>query len=202
MDENNKVVENKDTLTSRFSVIDFVRRFIVFIVIITILSTLAGFGIAVLKDKPLYTARKNVMLTMKIVQQNGSTETTNNISLAQRYLPNVKENIGTPLFVDYARNLYDNANEFNGRRSGSLSAGRISVGIGEESLIFSISYSDYNEQAAKDKLECVIESASYNIKQPGILVDVEEVSIVPMQNFAAISSRNSFSNSSFVSNWV
>ena len=142
MQENNNKVEQRETGFSLFGVL---YRKLTLLIIATIIGLLAGLGIAFLSAKPTYTATKRVMFVTKYSlptddKGNPINSAGNDMMLAKLYLPNAVDKIKSQIVIFDANEIYQG--------EGEVSSKSISALYGEESLIFSLSYTDYSEEQA------------------------------------------------------
>ena len=144
----------KNTLLEIFRIL-FRRIYIV--IISTIIGVLAGVGLILLKDAPVYTATQTVMFVANLSE---SSTPSNDVTLSKLYLQDVASHIVTPIFIDSANEIY----VANGGE-GKVKASKVKVNFDSEakSLIFTISYSDANQTFAEKKLNAIIESANKNL---------------------------------------
>lgn len=168
------------------AILQFLRRFLVLIVVLTVLGTAAGLGLAFMKDQTVYTQSKSVIFIARI---EGKTMSTN-ISLTNKYIPTVKEEIKMPIFIDRANSIYksgfgDTAQYLT---YGGISAGSIGIKTGE-GLVFTFSYSDLDPQVAADKLDAFIEAAKIEIQG---LLTADNAEFVSIQRMPTTSSGNGF----------
>ena len=122
------------------------------IILITVLSALLSLGYCVLSVKPTYTASRSVILRTTMNKEDGinaANVLSNQAALAKLYLPNIAKLIKSPDVVTEVNKQYDNGKE-------KISRGAIGVRYGEQSLIFTISYTDKNSKLAEEKLNAVI----------------------------------------------
>ena len=137
----------------------FLRRFIVLIIVFTVIGAAVGLGFALLKDKKVYTQTKSLVVVATI-QDSSVTMTTTNLSLTEKWMPTIQNVIVSPVFISKANEVYKN--DYDGV-GGGISAGSIGIKTGN-GLIFTISYSDYDEKVASDKLDAYIKAASEEIQ--------------------------------------
>ena len=130
--------------------------------------------------KPVYTASSSVILRMSVGEATAGN-VTSNASLAKLYLPDVAKIIESPLVISKANERYENK---------GISASSINVEYGEESMIFTISYSDFSDKVAAEKLKKIIECAS-DVLAAGA-VEAEDVSLISTQNEIDISVNEGF----------
>jgi capsular polysaccharide biosynthesis protein len=107
---------------------------------------------------------------------------TSNATLAKLYLPDVAKIIESPAVVNYADDTYDG--------EGGISASSINVDYGENSMIFTVSYSDLSSEAAAEKLITLITCASEALSSGA--VEAKDVSLISTQNEIDISVNEGF----------
>ena len=149
--------EKGEDIGSFVAFMRFLRRFVVFIVILTVLGAAVGLGVAFVKDKKVYTQTKSLVVIAKI---NNSSVTTN-ISLTEKWWGTLQNTIKSPIFISKANEKYKE----KGGIGGKISASSVGVKTGN-GLILTVSYSDYNAKDATDKLDAFIEAASEEIQSP------------------------------------
>lgn len=159
--------------------ISFLRRFIVLIVICTVLGTALGLGVAFVKDKKVYKQSKSVVVIASI---DGKAMTTN-ISLTKKWMSSIPTIIKTPIFIDKA-----NA-EYGGSGSDKISS--LSIGVSaNDNMIFTISYSDYDKDVAEKKLNAYIKAVEQEITNGYITAD--NVAFTDIDNVPKTSESNGF----------
>lgn len=189
-------VETEKSGVDFVTVLNVLRRFWILLVVTTILGLAAGVVYAKVKDKPVYTARESVMFITNVTKLDMSSTTagsssTNNATLAKKYLPDLAVYLKSDLFVNRANEAYK---QEYGENAGSISSGGISISYSENSLIFSISYSDSEEQVAKNKLKVLVASSNETIQGAdeegssiqGLIIG-EDLELKPTQNFPTVS---------------
>lgn len=142
----------------------FLRRFIVLIILCTVIGTAAGLGLAFIKDKKVYTQTKSLVVIAEI--ENSSV--TTNLSLTEKWMPTIPNIITSPVFIKQANEVYASRGGV-----GRISAGSVSVKAGS-GLIFIISYSDYDAKTAGAKLDAFIDAASAEIQNGYLTADSVE----------------------------
>ena len=178
-------MENKNVNTSEmetnFSIFNVLYKHLFLIILATIIGLLAGVGVAFLRAKPTYTATKRVMFITKYSES--SNTAGNDVILAKRYLPNAVDKIKSQIIILDANDIY--AGE------GNVSASNISASYGEESLIFSLSYTDLSPELAEEKLNAVIESAKLNFPRPDFSV-AKDSTLREVENRTSITKNSNF----------
>ena len=161
------------------------QRFILFIVIVTVIGTAIGCCIAAVKNKTVYTAKESIMIifTVDDEKQNG----VNASAIKKVFLTSVSDKIKESPCVAKANDKYKEVNADASPKA--ISAGAIKVGVKEDSLIITVSYSDLSEKAAKEKLDAVIFAASEILPEQ---YAVKNLTISPLQNKPEISTSDSF----------
>ncbi len=177
--QNNNVMATEENNSFQFLRVIVKNLFLVILIIV--LGTLAGLGIAFMRAKPTYTATVRVMFVAKYSENTNSAG--NDLLLAQKYLPNAVDKIQSPLFVADANDIY--------KGEGKIVASSISAQYGEKSLIFSLSYTDFTEEAAVAKLDAVIESAKLNFPKPEISV-AKDATLKEVENKATVTVKSNF----------
>lgn len=132
--------------------LQFLRRFIVFIVICTVLGTAVGLGLAFVKDKKVYTKTKSLVVIATI----NDLSAINNVTLTETWWGTIPNTIKSPKFISKANEVYKSKGGI-----GKISSVGVKAGNG---LILTVSCSDYDEQVAAAKLEAFIEAASEEIQ--------------------------------------
>lgn len=153
----------------------------IMMIMITVLCMLLSVAYCAAYVKPVYTASSSVMLRMSVGDATAST-VTSNVSLAKLYLPDVAKIIESPLVINYANEKYDG--------DSGISAGSLSIDYGEESLIFTVSYSDLSKDVAAEKLAVLISCASEKLSDGA--VEAQDVSLISTQNEINISVNEGF----------
>ena len=80
------------------------QRFILFIVIVTVIGTAIGCCIAAVKNKTVYTAKESVLIIVKTRED--SAETTNPSFVKKIVLPSVANNIRSSITISKANDKY------------------------------------------------------------------------------------------------
>lgn len=152
-------------------------RNLLFILIITVICGLAGTVLGIVRAKPVYTAKCNLILNVDLT---GSDEAVNNNNtIAKNFLPTI---------VMHLRNsaeVFDNANaNYTDQKGGKILYGNFSAKYTEGSTIFTLKYSDSSEALARNKLSAIISSAkTYISSESGKnLVQADSVSIEETQS--------------------
>jgi len=152
----------------------------IMIILVTVLCMLLSVAYCAAYVKPVYTASSSVILRMSVGEATAGN-VTSNASLAKLYLPDVAKIIESPLVISKANERYENK---------GISASSINVEYGEESMIFTISYSDVSDKVAAEKLVTIITCAS-EVLAAGA-VEAEDVSLISTQNEIDISVNEGF----------
>lgn len=171
-------VENAER---QFFFLKFVFKKLVYVILAIVIAALAGFAYSEFLVKPTYTASTAVILKMSSDTGSSGSKATTEITLAMYYLPTVAEIAKTPAVIKRANDKYE------GSEKDKISASNVNIKYGEESLIFSISYSDKNQQAASKKLDALVEGLSELLSFGQNLIKAEEVGLTPTQNRNSIS---------------
>ena len=165
---NNNVSSEKAVFT-RKSLFTLLYKNLAIIILAGILGLLVGFGVGVLKEKPIYTESTSVMLLAEVDASSENTSNTQDMALSQYWLSDVKELLGSHSFVSIVNKSY----KAKGGQ-GEIYAGSINVSYyKDDSLIFSISYTDADEVLAGKKLNAVVEEAKEYLKDKLVADNVE-----------------------------
>ncbi len=169
---------------SFLNILKIIYRRIFVLIIAVVLGILAGVGLILVKDKPVYTAKQTVMFVANFTTNSSVAQ---DIEVAQTYLMPATTHIKTPTFVNAANDIYDKADEYGRISENSIG---ISYASDTKSLIFTMSYRDATKEGAKSKLNAVIESANDNL---GGLIEImaSEPKLMPVQNDPVVSVSNS-----------
>ena len=171
--------EEKENVGSLIAFLRFMRRFIVFIAICTVLGAALGLGIALVKDKKVYTQTKSVIVIA--IMNNKSTYAS--ITLTKNLSNNISTLITSPVFIDKANEIH------GGSDTDRIVPSAIGVS-GKESMVFTISYSDYDKEIAEKKLDDYIKAVKEEINA-GYL-PANEVIINEIDNEPSTSVSNRF----------
>ena len=189
----NTVYADQSAEGSFVKLLRLLRRFIVLIIAVTVLGTAVGLAFAFLKDKTVYTQSKAVIVIAKI----DGRPTTTNISLTNKYMETIQQDLTTPIFVESANDIYRETysdgegglDEEHAPYKG-ISAGAIGVTTGD-GIIITLSYSDYDAKIAADKLEAFIAAAENQIKTKKYIA-ADQTDFVSIQSVPDTSSSNGF----------
>ncbi|MBQ8427539.1 MAG: hypothetical protein IJX16_07275 [Clostridia bacterium] len=154
----------------------------ILIILITILCGLCGVLYSITNVKPVYTASRSVILRTSVSTYDSTTTVQGSVTLAKMYLPDVEKAMKTPNVISLASEKY-------GVENGKLSASRVSVKYGTDSLIFKVSYKAGSAEEAKGKLAALIEAASVSLPD---LIEADDVSLINVQNDANVTVSSAF----------
>ena len=175
----NKVFNENTVAEERDSSIPFFKILLkngVLIVLVTVLCALIGLGYGVIKVKPTYTASRSVIFRTDMNDTASNINViTNQASLAKIYLPVISSVIKSPAIIEKANEVYNAQEE---KQTKVTSAG-VGVSYKENSLIFTMSYTDKDETLSKEKLEAVISAAQTEL---GKYVQASDVTLIDVQN--------------------
>ena len=162
-------------------VLRFLRRFMVLLIVTTLLGLGLGFGYAKTRDQTVYTQTKAVMFIAKIDNKAMAT----NIALTNKYIKSIPDMIVTPIFISKANEVY----RLKGG-SGYIYGG--SINIKEDGgMVLSVSYSDGDPVAAEKKLDVFIEAVQLMFES-GDYLTADEIKIEAIDNIPSLSSSNGF----------
>lgn len=190
-------VDNEQNTVKGFNSFWFgFQKFIWFIVLVTIMFTALVAAFAFLTVKDVYKAEKSVMV-MTLVDDGSGTD-VHNASLNKKLMPDIKTKILTPSTENLAKEKYFvnlSGDELKEKKITSaedvkLSIKNVGVSYEESSFIMKISYSDYSEDDAKQKLDAVISATKETLNSQNF--SVQTVDVKDLQNDAEITVSNSF----------
>lgn len=165
---NNETMKNK-TISSGRSYFAVLYKNLLFIILSAILGALIGFGTGIITVKPVYTKSMSVMLLAEVDATEESASNSQDMALSQYWLGDVNKILKSSNFVTFANEYYESENG-----SGSIEAGSISITYNsDQSLIFSISYTDLSYELAEAKLKSVISRAKIYLQDKLVADNVE-----------------------------
>lgn len=184
--KNTPVEENVESTSITSSIFNFLYKNLIFILICVVLGGFLGFGANRLFHKPVYTASLKVMFITNITDTSSEGNVgTADVSLAKLYLPETARLIKSADFAFAATQIYQDEYDVNG----TIDTEKINVEYNEKILIFTITYKDYSEQEAINKLKSVKRSAEENLPKS---VQAKDVTIKATQSEDSITAvRNS-----------
>ena len=165
---NNETMKNK-TISSGRSYFAVLYKNLLFIILSAILGALIGFGTGIITVKPVYTKSMSVMLLAEVDATEESASNSQDMALSQYWLGDVNKILKSSNFVTFANEYYESENG-----SDSIDAASISVTYNsDQSLIFSISYTDLSYELAEAKLKSVISRAKIYLQDKLVADNVE-----------------------------
>ena len=156
-----------------------------FILLVTVLCLVIGLAYSVMFVRPTYTASRSVILRLSVGDVKDSTVITN-INLSKIYLPDVVDFVTSPAVIEQANELMGGNNLV---KSGNISVKNSTKD--EDSLIFSVSYTDVWVADAKLKLNSVIESVTM-VNDKLEVIEAEGFALIPTQNDFKVSINSVF----------
>lgn len=161
---------------------------ILWIVLIAVIFVIGGFCYGKFIAKPVYTASCNVIVKVRYsypkTDEHGNelhdasgnvimtSNTLNDFALAQRTLPTIVSTIKSPDVIEQAKTYHND----NGINRGSFNAT-----YDKNSLLFTVSYSDYDPDLAKGRLEDVFEASKKYIAERKVTT-FSDIEFVKTQN--------------------
>lgn len=153
---------------------------LVWIILISVVFVLAGYCYGKFIAKPVYTASCDVIVKLRYVDSLtgdndhsvANSNKLNDFSLAQRMMPTIVDIVESPNVISLAKTR--NGDE-------GINRGSFNASYDKDSLIFNISYTDYDPELAKGRLEDVFATfkvyipESEDIKEIIIASDIEFV---------------------------
>ena len=139
---------------------------LIFIVLVVILGALLGFCAGIMMVKPVYSKSMSLMLIAEVDSNEENSSNTQDMALSQYWLGDVNKILKSRDFVTVVNNDYQG--------EGTISAGSIGISYSsEDSLIFSLSYTDSSFALAEAKLEAVITKAKVYLQDKIVADNVE-----------------------------
>lgn len=153
---------------------------LVWIILISVVFVLAGYCYGKFIAKPVYTASCDVIVKLRYVDSLtgdndhsvANSNKLNDFSLAQRMMPTIVDIVESPNVISLAKTR--NGDE-------GINRGSFNASYDKDSLIFNVSYTDYDPELAKGRLEDVFATfkvyipESEDIKEIIIASDIEFV---------------------------
>lgn len=174
---------------------------LVWIILISVVFVLAGYCYGKFIAKPVYTASCDVIVKLRYVDSLtgdndhsvANSNKLNDFSLAQRMMPTIVDIVESPNVISLAKTR--NGDE-------GINRGSFNASYDKDSLIFNISYTDYDPELAKGRLEDVFATfkvyipESEDIKEIIIASDIE---FVKTQNNINVSVSDKSKKSALIS---
>lgn len=180
--EDNKVIVAEEKETS-IPILKVILKNALLIFLVTVLCALIGLGYGVARVKPTYTASRSVIFRTDMNDTASNINViTNQASLAKIYLPVISSVVKSPAIMEKANEIY-------GKENDKVSAGAVGVSYKENSLIFTMSYTDKEESLAKEKLKSVISAAQSELRK---YVQAGDVTLIDVQNDSNIKVSNAY----------
>lgn len=167
-------MEEKFITENGFPFFRIIYKNLVLIVIITVLCGIVGSTLGVLFSKPVYTKKCDIMLRVNVGY--GSVNVSNNTSIAKDYLPTVAGIIKSPATIELAKEIEGEDKVDNGIKRSNLS-----VNYSEDSLIFTISYSDATPELAESRLKKVVAATNVMLNEDN-LIAVRSIELIELQS--------------------
>lgn len=145
--------EKEPEVGSLMRFLQFLRRFWIILVVFTLAGTALGLGLALVRDKKVYTQTKSLVVIARIDNATLSTD----LSLTKKWWPTLPNTITSPVFISKANVVY------GATKTDYISAGSLNVKSGN-GMILNVSYSDYDADVAAAKLDAFIRAASEEIQ--------------------------------------
>ena len=176
--------EDTDTLSkiASFPIWKLLYRNLWLILIVTILVGGIAAVYGFLTSKPKYTATCSVLLSISLDSTVDETNSATDISLSKLYLPTVTEIIASPKVEKGANEIY--------KGQGRINLNSVGVSHNENSLIFSMRYTDLSPELAKSKLKTFVEAGDRVLKEKG-------PDYVPAKEFILTQTQREFNVTSF-----
>lgn len=156
---------------------------IVLIIMGMVLFGLIGYGYAYLNVRTVHTASYSMILRTVVDPTPTGSTAINNASLAKIYVEVLSPAVKSAEVIDLANEIYN----VDGDKT-PISGGSASVSTNENSFIFKISYSDYDANIAREKLDALILGMVEKLPEYSV---AEDITLIKVQNGATFSSSNS-----------
>jgi capsular polysaccharide biosynthesis protein len=170
MEENNVLKPDKS-----LSFLKVIYRYVYLIIAFIITTTSIGLAYGLIFVEPVYTVSRSFILSAPVAGGSAS----NSAALGKFYITQVESLLLTPEYVNMANNQYK---ELKPDATSRISAKAISVKYNDDSLIFTISFKDTDQDVANAKLHAVYLTALNKLEKDMsisnlTLIDTENVEI-------------------------
>jgi len=142
------------------------------IILVTILFAIIGLAYGLLFVKTEHTVTTSMILKLE-TDDVSSGENRNNASLTYLYFPPIKQVIFSPEVINETNNALS--------KDKQVSSSSLKMNYGEKSMIFTMSYTDYDKEVAKEKLAAIIETSKKYISKQNIIL-AKSAEIVELQD--------------------
>ena len=142
------------------------------IILVTLSFALLGLAYGLLFVKTEYTVTTSLILKLEADDVTAG-ENRNNASLTQLYFPPIKQVIFSPEVINKTNETLPKDKQVNASSLGMV--------YGEKSMIFTMSYTDYDVSVAKEKLATIIETSKEFVSKKNIIL-AESAEIVELQD--------------------
>lgn len=175
---------------------------LIWIILIAVVFVIAGYCYGKFIAKPVYKASCDVIVKLRYVDENltdsgdhivANSNKLNDFSLAQRMMPTIVDIVESPNVIGLAKTKHFDE---------GINRDSFNTSYDKDSLIFNISYVDYDPELAKGRLEDVFETfkeyipESEEIKEIIIASDIE---FVKTQNNINVTVSDKSKNSAVIS---
>lgn len=172
--ENNNVQDQKS-----FPFFSLIYKNLLLVIMIVVLSTLMFLGYALIRVKPVYSVSRSFILRMAVI---GESNESSNATVGRRYISQIEGLLKTPDYIIAANEKYEG-------EVGKISANSIHVDYNSDSLIFSLSYSDIDKNAAMEKLQAVYLVACEKLQED---INVASLKLIDTDNIVIDSATNTY----------
>lgn len=174
--EENVVQEQKRS----FPIWSILYKNLLFIIIATVVLGAVGFAYGRFAKKPVYVATSSVFLSFTISEKSSDAQ---NVSLTKVLLSSMPAILSGDKVQTIARQKY-------GARD--IYAGAVGFSYSDKSLIFTMTYTDGDSEAAKNKLQCYIDASAEFLQTEGEtnLPAAREFNIYPTQKEIIVNKSN------------
>ena len=182
--ENNFVENEKSIPLARL-----IYKNLVLIIMIVVLTSLIGFAYAIINVRPTYTVNRSFILR---TTQSGASE-NNQAALGKLFISNIKDLLALPEYINEANDVYTERQ--NGQTK--IKSNSLAVNYNDESLIFTISYTDANGHDAAAKIHAIYLVASEKLAKD---MNVESVKLIDIDNVNINVQKDVYEGMSYTTN--
>lgn len=163
----NNTIENEKTIP----LVNLLYKNIVLIIMVVVLTALIGFGYSIVNVKPTYTAHRSFILRMIQAEANENGQS----ALGKLHIKHLEEVLTFPEHIKKANEVYKE------RQNGTteIKESAVSINYNDESLIFTLSYTDENEKDAAAKLHAIYLVANEKLAES---LTVDSVELIDIDN--------------------
>ena len=182
--ENNFVENEKSIPLARL-----IYKNLVLIIMIVVLTSLIGFAYAIINVKPTYTVNRSFILKTTQLKANDNGQA----SLGKLFIPFIKDLVVLPEFIQETNDVY--TEKQNGQTK--IRPNSLAINYKDESLIFTISYTDANIHDAAAKIHAIYLVASEKLAK---YMNIESVKLIDIDNVNIDVQKDIYEGMSYTTN--